>query len=332
MPVMADESVPDPTESPTSFKERPFFNILAPPNIILRTSEILKDPLPQSLPLLLEQHLSSVNSNADGLFTPADFSTAATPVDDGVVLVLPSEWQEADVWGTRVVSDLNPPTELTEKPAAIASPERVNILTQTDINTLPSLTSPSEELAIFMQMERKSVLIPDPYPYCLSTPIVQTVPDDSEEENDNSVCSDDTGGRENEEVEVQFVYPDIAPHILPAMTESVSTFAPPSEEAEVTTASTPNLLDNMNVAELKSLPTLEKDTLTTTVLQYPSPPTVDFEDRSTIPVEVGVEDHKEQVSNTTQQPSEVADLLSLVQENRVSNEAHRELGAVYSDE
>lgn len=325
MPVMADESVPDPTESPS--QERHMFDIPATPNIIItshQTPEVLKEPLPELPPL------PSVNSNADGLFTPAEFSTATTPVEDSVVLVLPPQWQERDVWGPRprTIADLDAPTELAEKSVALSSPERVDILTQTDIDTLPSLMSPTEELAVFMQ--RKSVLIPDPYPYCLSTPIASMVADDSEDD-DNSVSSNDTG-RENEE----FVYPlipDIAPHILPAMTESESTCAPPSgatNSFQVTKESTQSLLDSTIVAERQTLPTLEKDdTLVATELKSPSPPTMDFEDSSPISSEARVEDYKEQVS---QQPLEVADFRPLVEKNgmNVSNEMHKELEAFHS--
>jgi hypothetical protein len=313
MPVLADANVPDPTESPTRLEQGPILSIPSTPEIVvtpLQTPQIGKELVPEYPPLPPAPLLHAFNQSTDGLFTPADFSTATTPAE------VPSEWQDEDVSGsqTAAIVDLDAYSELTEKPAT-PSPEGVgDILTETDI--VP--TSASQELAVSMHL-RKSVLISDPYPYCLSTPIVPVSDDGSSlSEDENSICSNPTGAVE---------LPS-----LPLMTELEADSAPFTEATDGTQAMLEcpqNLLGVTRVEEFGILPTLQKDTPMMTELQYS---TMVLDDSSTVPAEPSVEVSSFESSTTTQPPLDVAvavdaDVPLLGQGMEVNSQTPKEMEA-----
>jgi len=296
MPVMANATVPDPTESPTRLQEHPILSIPGTPDIpviSLKSPRIADEVVLPHPSFPLGPLLHSLNRNADGLFTPADFSTATTPAEDSDVAILPSEWQEADGTTSKTVAsdELHAQAELTDK-HVVPPPEEVgDILTQTDI----------------ISSRRMAVLMTDPYPYCLSTPFVSDPTSDdgsSEEIDDNSKCSHSTEEKENEQVEVQFTFPlvdNIDPHNIncqPATTEFEVFSAPLAEfDLQAMTTGTQNLPKDKIVKELGSSPTLdEKDFLVATELQYPATEV----DDSPILAE---KDSDEQVTFPTQQTS-----------------------------
>jgi len=290
MPVMADATIPDPTESPTRLQEHPILRIPGSPDITvisLKSPQIADEVVPSYPSFPLGPLLHSLNRNADGLFTPADFSTATTPAEDSNVAILLSEWQEAGVTTSKTAAsdELQAQAALTDNPVTPPPKEVGDIFTQTDI----------------ISSWQKPVLMADPYPYCLSTPFVpvSTSDDGSSEENDDNSIRSHSTEKENEDVEVQFTVDDIEPHIdcQPVTTESEGFSAPLSElDLRAMTTGTQNLPEDTIVMELGSSPPLdEKDILVATDLLYP---TMRLEDSLT------GKDSEEQVASITLQPLE----------------------------
>ena len=319
MPVMADANVPDPTESPTRLQEYAILSIPGTPDIIvtpLQAPQIAEELVPTYPIFPFGSLLHSLNQNTDGLFTPADFSIPTTPAEDSGVAMPPSEWYEADVTSFKTVApvDLQVQAELRDNPAATPKQGVGDISTETDI----------------ISSGRKSVLMADPYPYCLSTPIASTSDDGPSEENDgNSMCSHSTAEKEDERIEIQSAFPlavDIEPHInsQPASTELEDASALLTEfDLQAITTSTQDLLEDTTVEELGTPPTLdEKDSLVATELRDPFQPTTGLEDSPVILADTLVEGSQDQITATALQPLEAgvdADLSALMQENLEAN-------------
>lgn len=322
MPVTADANVPDPTESPTRLQEHPILSVPTTPDIVISSQQSplrAEELVPEFPSLPTEPHLQAFNPIADGLFTPADFSTVTTPAEDTTVTsLLPSEWRETESQ-TLEPADLNGRPVSTENSAAPPKEGVGDMLTVTNIG-VPASTDP----IVTMNISPTSLLLTDPYPYSLSTPINPMSGDGSSKEidDDESIDSDSMEDHEVQMEEEQIAIPsatDIETRIpSPPTTEPKDSYVPLAEanaDPQAVTVCSLNLLGGTTDLVIPP-PFEEKVSLDSMELQDPSQSTIMLEDSPTILAEKPVKSSEEQLA-ITQPPLEAgrnSDLQALVKE------------------